>query len=130
MSAPRMLPAPVVLVVDDEPLILRLMERTLASAGYQVHAASNGLRALELATSLPTPPALMVTDLHMDPVDGADLARLMRYASPGTQVLFVSGFPADPDHRLSGGPLLKKPFSPHQLVQAVARLVGREEQTA
>ena len=124
MSAPQMAPAPVVLVVDDEPIVLRMMERVLASAGYQVHAASNGLRALELATSLPVPPAIMVSDVRMDPIDGPDLARLMLRASPGTRVLFVSGYPSDPDHGPLIGPLLKKPFSPDQLVQAVAELLG------
>lgn len=132
MSAPQMVPAPVVLVVDDEPMLLRMMERVLASAGYEVHAAPDGLRALDLATSLPVPPTLMVSDVRMDPINGPDLARLMLRASPGTRVLFVSGYPADPDYGPLIGPLLQKPFSPDQLVQAVAQLLasaGRESVT-
>lgn len=123
MAAPQADPRPVVLVVDDEPMILRLMERTLVEAGYRVHPASNGLRALELAASLPTPPAAMVTDLRMEPIDGADLARLMAEQRPATRVLFVSGFIEDPDHRRLQGPMLKKPFAPAQLVAAVGRLL-------
>ena len=123
MSAPRMVPAPVILVVDDEPIVLRMMERILSTAGYTVHAASNGLRALEVAASLPTPPAAMVSDVRMAPVDGPSLARLMRRASPGTRVLFVSGYPADPDHGPLLGPLLRKPFMPDQLVEAVAAML-------
>jgi CheY-like chemotaxis protein len=113
-----------VLVVDDEPMILRMMERALALAGYEVHPASNGLRALELATSLPVPPVLMVSDVRMAPIDGPDLARLLLRASPSMLVLFVSGYPSDPDHPLLSGPVLKKPFSPSQLAEAVAELLA------
>ncbi|CAN5752940.1 hypothetical protein BH24GEM1_BH24GEM1_16460 [soil metagenome] len=124
MSARQMVPAPVVLVVDDEQMVLRMMERALASAGYEVHTATNGLRALELAMSLPAPAAIMVTDVRMDPIDGPDLARLMLRASPSTRVLFVSGYPSDPEHGPLAGPLLQKPFMLDQLVQAVAEIAG------
>lgn len=124
MSAPQMVPAPVVLVVDDEPTVLRLMERALASAGYQVHAASNGLRALEIALGLPAPPAILVSDINMEPIDGPDLARLMTHSLPGIKVLFVSGFPTDPAHAPVTGPVLKKPFELEVLVNTVAGLLG------
>jgi CheY-like chemotaxis protein len=129
MSPPQKATAPVVLVVDDEPMILRMMERALVSAGYEVHAAPNGLRALELARILPAPPAVMVSDVQMEPIDGPDLARLMHEASPATLVMFVSGYAADSERRLLSGPLLKKPFSPDQLVRAVAELTGSTERT-
>ncbi len=125
MPAPQKVrPAPVVLVVDDEPMLLHMMERILSEAGYEVHGASNGLRALELATSMRVRPAVMVSDVCMEPVDGPDLARLMRRASPATRVLLVSGYPEDPDHPILPLPLLRKPFSPDQLVQAVAGLLA------
>ena len=119
-----MVPTPMVLVVDDEPMLLRMMERALASAGYRVRGASNGLRALEIARSLPVPPALLVSDVRMEPVDGPDLARLMLRDFPGLHVLFVSGYPTDPEHGPLRGPLLPKPFSLEQLVRAVAELAG------
>ena len=123
MAAQQVVSAPVVLVVDDEPIVLRMMERVLTAAGYAVHAVSNGLRALEVVTSLPTPPAVMVSDVRMAPIDGPDLARLMLRAAPATRVMFVSGFAADPDHGPLLGPLLLKPYSPDQLVQAVAAML-------
>lgn len=126
MSIPRMVPAPVVVVVDDEPVLLQMMERVLAGGGYEVHGASNALRALEIATGLPAPPAVLVSDVRMEPVDGPDLARLMRRACPTTRVLFVSGYPEDPDHRPFPAPLLRKPFSPDQLLEAVAGLLAPE----
>ena len=75
MAAPKADPAPVVLVVDDEPILLRLMERALTEAGYLVQGASNGLRALELMGSSPSPADILVTDPRMEPLNGFDLAR-------------------------------------------------------
>lgn len=126
MSAPRTVPAPVIVVVDDEPVLLQMMVRVLSGGGYQVHGASNALRALEIATSLPAAPEVLVSDVRMEPVDGPDLARLMQRACPTTRVLFVSGYPEDPDHQLFPAPLLRKPFSPDQLLGAVAGLLAHE----
>jgi CheY-like chemotaxis protein len=122
MAAPQADPAPVVLVVDDEPMVLRLMERALIEAGYRVQGASNGLRALELAGNLPGPPDVLVTDLRMEPLNGADLARLVTAKHPNTRVLLVSGY--DPEHTDLTGPFLRKPFSPQELVHAVEQLVA------
>ena len=110
-----------VLVVDDEPMVLRLMVRALGDAGFQVYEATGALRAIEIASGLPSPPRVLVTDLRMEPVDGADLAKLVSTQWPGVRVLFVSGF--DADHLGVGGALLKKPFAPDKLVDAVRGLV-------
>jgi two-component system, cell cycle sensor histidine kinase and response regulator CckA len=113
----------VVLVVDDEPMVLRLMVRILTEAGFKVHAAADALQALEVAVRMPEPADVLVTDLRMEPVDGADLAKLIVRQWPGVQVLYVSGFDAD---RLGiPGPLLRKPFSPEQLIEAVRNLPGQ-----
>jgi CheY-like chemotaxis protein len=113
----------VVLVVDDEPMVLRLMVRILREVGFEVHAAADALQALEVAVRMPEPADVLVTDLRMEPVDGADLAKLIVRQWPGVQVLYVSGFDTD---RLSiPGPLLRKPFSPEQLIEAVRNLPGQ-----
>jgi two-component system cell cycle sensor histidine kinase/response regulator CckA len=112
----------VVLVVDDEPMVLRLMVRILSEAGFEVHAAADALRALEVAVQMAEPADVLVTDLRMEPVDGADLAKLIVRQWPGVQVLYVSGF--DADRLRIPGPLLRKPFSPEQLIEAVRNLPG------
>jgi CheY-like chemotaxis protein len=122
MAAPLAGPAPVVLVVDDEPIVLHFMERVLTSAGYRVLAASNAWLALELARREPGL-ALLVTDIRMAPIDGHELARRVREALPTTKILFVSGYASDPDNRFLDAPLLKKPFLPAQLVVAVGELL-------
>jgi DNA-binding NtrC family response regulator len=117
MAAPKADPAPVVLVVDDEPILLRLMERALTEAGYLVQGASNGLRALELIGSSPCPADILVTDLRMEPLNGFDLARIVTARHPHTRVLLISAY--DADHTEPPWPFLRKPFSPEALVRAV-----------
>ena len=103
MAAPKADPAPVVLVVDDEPILLRLMERALTEAGYLVQGASNGLRALELVGSSPCPPDILVTDLRMEPLNGFDLARngdceASSHAGPARQRLMTRTTRSRPGH--------------------------------
>ena len=121
MAAPPGPAAPLLLVVDDEAMVLRLMERALEDAGYRVCAAENGVRALELGVKLATPPASLITDVRMGPMDGTALATLIRNRWPGTRVLFVTGF--DDSHHVFPGPVPLKPFGPAQLTTAVRRLL-------
>ncbi len=114
--------ARLVLVVDDEPIVLRLMERALAQAGYQVQTASNGLRALELVGSWPVPPSILITDICMDGLNGVELAKVLTSKHPSVHVLLVSGY--GPAHTEVVWPFLRKPFSPDALTHAVQQLVG------
>ncbi len=123
MAGPLADHAPLVLVVDDEPVLLRLMERALAQAGYQVQTASTGLRALELVGSRPIPPDILVTDICMDGLNGVELAKVITTKHPSVQVLLVSGY--DPEHTELAWPFLRKPFSPDTLVRAVEQLVAQ-----
>jgi CheY-like chemotaxis protein len=122
MAAPKAGPAPVVLVVDDEPSVLALMERTLAEAGYQVHVASGPLEALDLLNTLGAAPAVLVSDLRMQPLDGVVLAEQVLAKWPETRVLLVSAW--DPEHPILHWPLLRKPFLPHELIEAVGHLLN------
>jgi two-component system, cell cycle sensor histidine kinase and response regulator CckA len=121
MAVPKAELAPVVLVVDDEPVVLKLMGHALAGAGYVVHVASNPIFAIDLLEQAGTPPAALVTDLRMHPLDGVALSRQVVAKWPGTRVLYVSGW--DAEHLILEWPILRKPFSPEQLVEAVAHLL-------
>jgi DNA-binding NtrC family response regulator len=123
MAAPQSPTVPIVVVVDDEPAVLVLMERVLAAAGYQVRTASDGLSAIGVLSELPAPPTVVVSDLRMEPVDGASLARIIDCRWPGTRVLLVSGWGPEAANGALRWPLLKKPFSPDQLLETVARML-------
>jgi two-component system cell cycle sensor histidine kinase/response regulator CckA len=123
-SRPQSPISPVVLVVDDEPIILSTMARTLLEAGYAVHMASSGLDALALGEELPRPPDLVVTDLRMEPMGGAELAERLFSRGLASRFLFVSGYGSAAEYNEDFGPLLAKPFSPDRLVQSVLHLLS------
>jgi CheY-like chemotaxis protein len=115
---------PVVLVVDDEAFILQMMARTLVEAGYAVHMAASGPDALSIAERLPRAPDLVVTDLRMDPMGGAELAELLFSRRLASRFLFVSGYGPVAEYNEDFGPFLAKPFSPHRLVEAVSSVLS------
>lgn len=122
MATARADPIPVVLVVDDELIVLRAMGRALTEAGYKVHVASDTMLALDMLIALGTVPSVLVSDLRMEPLDGASFAKLVVGRWPATRVLIVSGW--DPEHLVPGHQFLQKPFWPSQLVEAVAHLLA------
>jgi two-component system cell cycle sensor histidine kinase/response regulator CckA len=111
-----------ILVVEDEPIVLGLMQRTLKDAGYDVLSATNGVEALELAAAARPQVETVVTDLMMPQMGGEALAAALLQAAPNLPILFVSGFNGGLTPRLPG-PFLAKPFTPDQLVSAVGLLL-------
>ncbi|WP_334170283.1 response regulator, partial [Sinomonas sp.] len=65
-----------VLVVDDEPQLLRALQINLRAEGYSVTSAANGAEALHLAAS--RPPDVLVLDLGLPDMDGAEVIRGIR----------------------------------------------------
>jgi CheY-like chemotaxis protein len=77
------------LVVDDEPAILRLLQRTLAGIGFDVTTADGGAAAMAMLQNQHFD--LVVTDLFMPEVSGEDLLETIRQAELDTDVLVMSG---------------------------------------
>lgn len=75
-----------ILVVDDDPLALRLLTRHLEKAGHQVLTAADGQQGLKLA--LDAKPQLVITDWMMPGIDGLALCRALREARLG-QLLYI-----------------------------------------
>ena len=67
---------PKILIVDDEPDILELIEYNLKKEGYQVYTASNGQEAVQEARK--TLPDLIILDIMMPKMDGIEACRIMR----------------------------------------------------
>ncbi len=125
MVAPVTSAAAVVLVVDDEPVVLQLMERTLREAGYRSRGATSGPDALRVLQTLESPPDAVVTDLRMEPMDGATLAKIIRQRWPGIPILFVSAYGPGSLYGELPGQFLPKPFDPKLFLAAVEQLVPR-----
>jgi CheY-like chemotaxis protein len=114
---------PVVLVVDDEPLIVDSMAAILASVGYSVLKAYNASAALELAIA--RTPRLIVTDVAMPGMNGIDLAMAVSEALPETKVLLFSAHASSLDltesrHAGFDFPLLAKPMHPREMLRQVS----------
>jgi nitrogen-specific signal transduction histidine kinase len=113
-----------ILVVEDELPLLKLMQHILESHGYKVLGCSNGRQALETWGEHRKKIDLLLTDLILpDGMAGTELARILQEAKPGLKVLYTSGYDAE---RLAkelpaGTPvnLVQKPFHARKLVEMV-----------
>jgi CheY-like chemotaxis protein len=112
-----------VLLVEDEPALLRLGRRMLGALGYTVLCAATPTEALTVAEGHVGEIDLLITDVIMPKMNGLDLARRLRVLMPDAAVMFMSGYPADIIARQGiideGVAFLEKPFTQHQLAQRV-----------
>jgi len=120
------------LVIEDEPSVLRLATRILANLGYQVLAADTPTQALSLARDSSEKIALAITDVVMPEMTGWDLSKQLRASLPSIKTLFVSGYTddvlAEDDHFDHDIDFLQKPFTPQQLAEAVRTALDRESE--
>ena len=116
------------LVVDDEPPVLRLVARILATENYEVSTAENGEAAIRL---LQKPGLgivdLLVTDLMMPGMSGRELAAIVRKSHPDVRVLYVTGFADTLFKGLQelgpGESFIEKPFGAEGLLEATRLLM-------
>jgi DNA-binding NarL/FixJ family response regulator len=121
------------LVVDDDPGLLRAVAETLRAEGYEVTTARRGAEALVcIAESLPD---LIVSDIRMPGMDGYELVRNLR-ASARTRLIPVVFLTAKDEtaDRIAGfrsgvDAYLTKPFEPDELLAVVANILKRVEST-
>ncbi len=119
-----------ILVVDDEPEVLRFVTASLQRAGYRVESASSGETALERYTAQGSDPyRLVLTDVIMPGLDGVGLVNRILKRDPAVRVLFMSGqvSPEFTQQDFAGNrfELLSKPFRPDQLLKAVRNVLDR-----
>jgi two-component system cell cycle sensor histidine kinase/response regulator CckA len=111
------------LVVEDEPLILRMASRVLGELGYTVLTASDGREAMEVLGRHAGDIQLLITDVIMPKMSGRELATRVTALRPDIRVLYSSGYAADAigeDGVLADGiNFLAKPYLPSRLADAV-----------
>ena len=120
-----------ILVVDDEPEIVRLVRDYLEHSGFTVVTASNGPAALQTART--RRPDLVVLDLGLPGLNGLDVTReLRRNGSVPIVMLTVRGDESDKlvGLELGADDYLTKPFSPKELVARVRAVLRRTESAA
>jgi excisionase family DNA binding protein len=117
---------PIVLVVDDDESVRKMLSASLSAAAYEVLTAADGSTAL--AALQHTPCDLLMADLKMPGMDGLTLIREARKRSPELAVVIVTGLPSEAsaieaiDIGVSG--YVTKPFVVSRLLAVVARALG------
>ena len=135
MTEPRLLEGLVVLLVDDEPLMLRTGVRMLRAMGCEVLSANNGQEGVEVFKTERDTIALAIIDLVMPDMDGiATLSEILALA-PQTPALLTSGYALETGklETLFGGrpnvDFLAKPYDVPALIAAAAKLLPRRAAT-
>nr|MBA3761338.1 response regulator [Gemmatimonadales bacterium] len=119
----------IVLLVEDEPAVRAIAARSLERAGFRVLQASGGGEALEVVDQQGQPD-LLLTDLMMPGIGGAELARRLKVRWPELPILFMSGYSIEDLVRQgaigSERTILQKPFTPDGLVRSVAGALAQK----
>lgn len=116
-----------ILIVDDEPAVLGVVERLLREDGYDTTTASGGAEALTTAAEQGRFD-LLVTDVMMPGMRGNELAARLRYGNPDLPVLYLTGFTDDlfkeKINLWQNEAYLDKPFSVKGLLEAVSMILA------
>jgi len=122
-----------VLVVDDDPIILRLLQLNLELEGHEVETAADGREALDRVNALE--PDLILLDVMMPEIDGFRVCEELR-AHDRTRdipVVFLSAKAQASDIErgtaVGGDAYVTKPFDPQELVELIERLVADRRAT-
>ena len=120
-----------ILVVDDSPVNLRLVVRTLEGRGYRLLAAKNGRAALDIARRVH--PDLILLDVMMPELDGFEVCRALK-GDPDTRdaiVVFLSALGEVTDKvtglELGASDYITKPIQPEEVIARVANHVARQQ---
>ena len=117
-----------ILVVEDADAIRRLVCAMLGQQGYQCIEAVDGVDALRLLDENPTPVHLVLTDVIMPKMTGAELGRRLVRLRPELPIVFMSGYSDDPIVRnFERIPpiFLPKPFTTSALLEKVREALDR-----
>mgnify|MGYP002778569371 FL=1 len=120
-----------ILLVDDEPSLLRVTARIIHRLGYSTLEAGSGDEAVRIAGGVGEPLAMMVTDVVMAGMDGMEAAEEVLKIQGEIPVLFVSGHDLEALVRRHGlspsADFLQKPFTPAQLSSKLREMLSRVE---
>jgi PAS domain S-box-containing protein len=119
-----------VLVVEDQPDVRGLIEKTLSRYGYTVFTATNGAEAAAVAQAHEGPIHVMLTDVILPGASGREIARQLLVTRPSLRVLYMSGYTDDAivQHGVlePGLAFIQKPFSGDGLLQRIREVLAAD----
>jgi CheY-like chemotaxis protein/two-component sensor histidine kinase len=120
-----------VLVVEDQPALLRLISVCLGKRGYTVLAAEDGTEAIRILQNNPGHIDLVVSDIMMPRLNGLELLKKATLLRPEMRFLFISGYAEDTigqtTHLPHDAGYLEKPFLPIELARKVRVLLNESD---
>lgn len=128
------LPVSQILIADDDPLLVELLEYKLEAQGYDVLKADDGPSALETAQQ--QQPALIVLDAMMPGFDGFEVLRRLKeqQATARIPVVMLSARKNESDVlnglSLGANDYMVKPFMPQELVTRISKILGEKDRSA
>jgi DNA-binding response OmpR family regulator len=122
-------PKPVVLVVDDEPIVVEVVGRYLRRDGFAVTTASNGPDGLAAALDTEHPPHIIVLDVMLPGMDGLEVCRRLRQAHVTVPIILLTARGEEAERvgglGIGADDYVVKPFSPAELVARVKAQLRR-----
>jgi CheY-like chemotaxis protein len=117
-----------ILVVDDDPMLLRMTQIVLTELGYHVTLAADGGEAIRKVDQAQGKFDLIILDMRMPDMDGLTVLERVHNSWPSLRVLLVTGYASDgiQEETRSRGAVgvLEKPYDPDTLAELVQRFVG------
>jgi CheY-like chemotaxis protein len=125
-GSPAQNPGPLetILLVEDEPAVRGLFATALTRAGYRVYEARNGEEALQIFDQVGEAIDLLLTDMRMPYMGGAELAEHLRSRRRTLKLICISGYPGTLQPDLTDD-VLSKPFSRDELLAKVREVLDR-----
>ena len=113
-----------ILVVDDEPQVIKVIEARLKANGYEVITAADGAQGLQKIKE--SKPDLIILDILMPGVDGTDMSQTLKLDAETKDIpiifltcLIDKNEASDIDHRIGDNLFLAKPFDARELLSMV-----------
>ena len=121
-----------ILIVDDEPPVVKMMSTYLRRLGYQVSTSDSTDAAWKEVEAAPASVDVAVLDASMRGMTMMNLAQKLLQVNPGIAVIAASGYPVDVSGLEAAAPgrvaSLLKPFSPETLAGMIRRMIGTQEE--
>ncbi len=116
-----------ILLVDDDPLQLRVREAVLRRAHFEVAVATSAEGALAVLRAAARPFAAIITDHVLPGASGVEFVRRLRAIEPWVPVIVVTGMPeAEPEYKGLNILFQEKPVDPEEMIRLVERVTGRK----
>lgn len=114
-------------IIDDEPLVLRNLQRKIGKSGFQVETFQNPRKAIDRMEIAPFD--IILADLHMPEMDGMQVLKKVKEKYPKTEVIIITGYASIKNavEAVKRGAFyyIEKPFTPEQVLLIINRAVDK-----